>query len=110
MQNNSGIYPKGHRVLVKPFEITTTTESGIILYSLSEQDREDMAQTEGVIVAIGNTAWADVKDAFAEVGDRVVFAKYSGLLRTGKDGVKYRIINDLDVVATLDKIEETENV
>jgi co-chaperonin GroES (HSP10) len=109
MQNNSGIYPKGHRVLVMPFAVEEKTKSGIIISTATEKRREEMAQMEGILISIGNTAWADVKEPFANVGDRVMFAKFAGILKTGKDGVEYRILNDLEIVATLDN-EEEENV
>ena len=40
---------------------------------------------------------------FAEVGDRVIFAKYGGLQELGKDGNYYRVMKDKDITATCDK-------
>ena len=42
--NNSGIHPAGHRVVVLPDEIETTTEWGLVLGSKEGQAREEMAQ------------------------------------------------------------------
>jgi co-chaperonin GroES (HSP10) len=39
---------------------------------------------------------------WCKVGDKVAFAKYAGLLYQGKDGVKYRMVNDGDITAVLD--------
>ena len=104
--NNSGIHPAGHRVVVLPDEIETTTEWGLVLGSKEGQAREEMAQMDGMLVAIGNTAWADQKEPFAKLGERVMFAKYKGVVRVGKDGKKYRVIDDLDVVAVLETNNE----
>ncbi len=57
----------------------------------------------GVVVAVGKTAWLDFKsEPWAKAGDRVMFAKYSGVILRGKDGQQYRMVNDEDVVALLD--------
>jgi co-chaperonin GroES (HSP10) len=101
MNNTSGIYPKGHRVLILPDVVEETTESGIILSVGIERDRERLAQLKGTIVEIGGSAWHDQPEPWAKVGDHVIFGKYSGLIYTGADDKEYRIINDLDVVATV---------
>lgn len=102
MVNNSGIHPKGWRILVKPLELESKTESGIILATASQKEREDMANTTGEVIEIGDGCWSDIETPWCAVGDRVVFAKYSGLLYEGKDGFKYRVINEDNVVAVLD--------
>lgn len=98
-----GIYPKGHRVLVLPDEVETKSAGGIITSVGTSALREELAQVDGVVVAMGNTCYSDQPEAWCQVGDRVIFGKYSGIIREGKDGKKYRVINDLDVVATLEK-------
>ena len=40
-------------------------------------------------------------DAATEVGDKVLFAKFAGFEHKGKDGKKYRVVNDKDVSAVL---------
>ena len=42
------------------------------------------------------------EEAAANHHDKVIFAKYAGLLYLGKDGFKYRMINDKDITGTLD--------
>lgn len=101
--NESGISPKGHRVLVLPDEIEVKTASGIITTVGAQQLREELAQVDGVVVAMGNTCYSDQPEPWCKTGDRVVFGKYSGIIREGKDGKKYRVINDLDVVATVEE-------
>ena len=100
--NTSGIHPKGHRVLIKPDALTEETESGIILHVGTNAERERLAQLKGTIIELGSTAWHDQPEAWANVGDRIIFGKYSGLIYMGDDEVEYRIINDLDVVAVID--------
>jgi co-chaperonin GroES (HSP10) len=104
--NTSGINPVGHRLLVLPEEVEETSEGGIIIAVGNQKDREQLAQIRGTVVAMGTTAYADQKDPWCKVGDFITFGKYSGLIYTGKetkDGKEYRVINDLDVVATHEK-------
>ena len=101
-KNESGIHPQGHRVLVRPLEIEEKTASGIILSTAAQKDREDMANTTGLVIEVGDTAFEGSPMPWCRVGDRIVFAKYAGLVYLGKDNVKYRVINDENVVATLD--------
>ena len=100
--NTSGIHPKGHRVLIKPDAVEETTESGIVLAVGTTAERERLAQLKGTIIELGSTAWHDQPEPWANVGDRIIFGKYSGLIYDGADEVEYRIINDLDVVAVID--------
>jgi len=102
MVNESGIHPQGPRILIKPLEIEEKSSGGIILTTASQQEREEMSNTTGEVIEIGEDAFFDRSSVWCKVGDRVVFAKYSGLLYLGKDGKKYRIINDDNIVATLD--------
>ena len=97
MSNESGINPQGWRVLILPLEIETKTQSGIIVTTSENEEREQMANTTGQVVATGSEC-----NDWCKPGDRVVFAKFSGLVYLGKDGRKYRVINDQDIVATLD--------
>lgn len=103
MINESGIYPVGHRILILPEQVEEKTEAGIILHTTSQKAREEMAQINGVVVEVGTTAYRDQPSSWCKVGDKVIFGKYSGLIYDGADGKKYRIINDLDVVAVVEK-------
>jgi len=101
--NVSGITPVGHRVLILPEQVEEKSAAGIILHTGAQKAREEMAQIKGVVVALGTTAYSDQESAWCSVGDKVIIGKYSGLIYQGIDELSYRIINDLDVVATLDK-------
>lgn len=117
---NTGISPSGNRVVVKPDDVERTTAGGIIIPD-TEADKHALAQSTGTLVAVGPDAWKhtvtttqrlidgqwkDVErtisgysEPFAEVGDRVAFAKYGGLQVEGVDGETYRIMNDEDITA-----------
>ena len=103
MENSSGIMPAGHRVLILPEQVDEITDSGIVLMTASQKEREALAQMYGLVVAMGNTCYNDQPAPWCKVGDRVSFAKYSGLLYTGLDEKEYRVINDLDIVATVEE-------
>ena len=97
-----GITPRGHRILVLPDEVETKTKSGIITSTGIQVMREELAQVDGIVVEMGRTCFSDQPEAWCKVGDKIVFGKYSGIIRIGKDGKTYRIVNDLDVVATIE--------
>jgi len=103
MINESGIFPVGHRVLILPEQVEEKTQSGIIVHSASQLAREEMAQINGLVVDVGTTAYDDQTIPWCQVGDRVIIGKYSGLIYDGNDGKKYRVINDLDVVALVER-------
>jgi len=102
MSNESGINPVGWRILVKPQEINEKSSGGIIVTTGAFKDREQMANTTGVVVAMGTDCFADETTPWCAIGDKIIFAKYAGLLYLGKDGNQYRMINDKDVTGTLD--------
>jgi chaperonin GroES len=106
IDNPSGIRPTEFKVLVKPQEIETVTKGGIIL-PMGEAEKLQNAATEGVIVAVSGLAftyekWPEGGDGPPKVGDRIVYSKYSGMKKKGKDGVEYILMNDKDIAAVLE--------
>lgn len=99
MENRSGIVPVEYKVLILPDSVKERTAGGIILPEMMK-DREQMAQVKGKIVAVGGDAFADWKDSPLP-GMRVYFGKYAGYTVIGDDGQEYRLVNDKDIVATL---------
>ena len=105
----------GHRVLVRKDrleEIDPTYKkakaAGIeIPKEFREAKLEQNAVDRGTVVMIGPLCWtAPVGDgtAWCEIGDRIIFAKYSGSYLRGKDigdDEEYMIINDEDVLGVL---------
>ncbi len=99
--NNSGIHPQGDRVLIRVENIEETTPGGIVVPQ-TELAKHEMAQIAGIMVAHGVDAWSDYAQPFAEIGDRVLYQRHSGIQLTGKDGELYRMVNDTDIIATLE--------
>lgn len=100
--NTSGLEPLDLRVLVLPDSPETVTAGGIILPE-PEVEKKAMAMTFGTLVAIGENAWEEASSRSPNfrrpsIGDRIVFAKYGGIEIKGRDGVKYRLMNDEDVI------------
>ena len=102
MSNESGINPCGWRVLIKPQEINEVSKGGIILTTEITKEREQMGNTTGIVIAMGTQCYADEPEPWCQLGDKVIFAKYAGLVYLGKDGNQYRMINDKDITGTLD--------
>lgn len=105
--NNSGITPVGISILVLPDNVEQTTASGIVVSTDTQHSREELAQTDGEVIAIAPHAYFDEAPR-CKVGDRVIMASYSGIVRTGNDGLRYRLIKDNDVVAILEKVKEND--
>ncbi len=105
MTNNSGVIPLDLRVVVMPDPAEKITKGGIILAE-SAVDREKYATVKATLIEAGENAWEEAasrSDHFTkpQPGDRVMIAKYGGILFKGPDGEDYRIMNDEDVIARL---------
>lgn len=100
--NDSGIHPQGDRLLIKTLELEMRTASGIYLATITQGEREEMGNTTGEVIEIGEDCTDHPYTKNCKVGDRIVFSKYAGLLYLGKDKIKYRVINADNVVAILD--------
>ena len=104
MTNNSGIRPFRNCILLLPKQIEEKTEAGIFVATQGQLEREQLAQTEGVVVAIGALAFQGWEaEDLPRIGDTVVFTKYAGMMREGKDSLQYRLIIDEDVRAVVDQ-------
>jgi len=99
------IKPVWGRLIVKPNDITETDEvlksakdSGFIIPETKEKDRLQQSQIEGELVAIGGNCFDDWKDPLPQVGDTVIYDKFSGFIKS-IDNEEYRIISDTDILA-----------
>ena len=96
-----GLRPLADRVFVEPLEQDEKTASGILL----PETAKDRPQ-EGKVMAIGPGRWDEDGKKRVEmevaVGDKVVFAKYSGS-EIKLDEKKYLIMSEKDILAVLEK-------
>jgi len=127
--NKSGITPSGNRVLVKPDAVEEKTKGGIVIPE-SVKDKHQMSVNYGEVIALGPdcfrhttttteqwvlSSWKPTtrtitgySSTFADEGDRVAYAMYSGLNITGEDGEEYKLINDEDITCRVtNKVVQT---
>ena len=90
-----GIKPLGARVVIKKMEAEEKTEAGLLLSSAA---KEKPQQAEVLAVGPGT----EEEPMELKVGDIVVFSRYGGNERKYK-GVEYTIINQRDILATIEK-------
>jgi len=86
--------PLGNRILVERIDEPEKTPSGIII-----PDNAKEKPLEGKVLAIGPEV---EEEGHIKVGDRVVFAKYSGTDIT-LEGQEYLILQTDDVLGILEK-------
>ena len=100
------VHPSGNRVIIEQDKLEKTTESGIVL----QRDNGAAVQAgiiRGTVLAVGEDAWDKWSEPWAQVGDRVYFAKFAG--KTIPDPVNeevYLIMNDIDIIATIEEKED----
>ena len=96
-----------NRVLCKPDELEKKSKSGIILEYGEKEKRYEAGIQHGTIVSVGDKAWEDWGSTYIpQLGDRVLWAKYSGVGVIDPDtGEKLVILNDEDVLCVLSKGE-----
>ncbi len=118
IKNESGIKPLDFHVLLLMDEVDEKTSGGIYLPE-DEKNKKKYSQIYGQIVDIGSNAffeWIQTSDKIKtqyeieregavtpDIGDRVAISSYAGKLMKGKDGREYRLCNDEDVSAIIDK-------
>ena len=96
-QNESGIRALHDKVIVLPDQ--AATQVGSILIPDETRQRVAEAATTGIIVSLGDAAFAYGDDGQPWHGERpapgtrVFFQKYSGQTHTGQDGLLYRLMS-----------------
>lgn len=101
--NSSGITPVDLRVVVKPDKVEEKTAGGIYIPDKA-QDKLKYAATRATLIAAGANAFREWGEGNApEPGARVCFAQYSGAEQEGKDGERYIIMNDADLLAVIEE-------
>jgi len=96
------IKPLFDRVLVKPELQTTTTKSGIVLPSTS-QERPQI----GTVVAIGSGIDIDSNDIGMQVqiGNKVLFNKFAGS-EVKLDNETLLVLRQIDIIAIMEDTNE----
>lgn len=90
--------PLGDRVLIKVEEQESKTKGGILLPDTAKEKSQ-----KGVVMAVGAGRMNDEGTRLpleVKVGDRVIFAKYSGT-EIESEGVKYLLLSERDILAIL---------
>lgn len=105
MTNTTGINPTEFKVLIAPKAVEE--KIGSIILPSSHTEAEKYASMEGVIVDVSHLAFSyatpDEWDGKKpKAGQRVIYAKYAGVRVKGQDGAEYLLVNDKDVVATVE--------
>lgn len=108
--NLSGVHPKGHAVLGLPYQ--PPKKDSLIVLPDNVRERTQMLEDKLLVIDFGAACWIDEPEKRAERGDLVLIPYLAGRMVKGKDGKQYRMINDKDVIATVDQEAEevTENV
>tara|TARA_B100000131_G_scaffold317802_1_gene360483 strand:- start:393 stop:689 length:297 start_codon:yes stop_codon:yes gene_type:complete len=91
------LIPKADRVVIQVDTVETKTEAGIIIPD-SAKERPHTA----VVVAVGPGVWMSTgvqRKPDVQIGDKIMFSKYSGTKYTENDQ-EYLIIREADIVAS----------
>ena len=100
--------PTGWRLLVLPFKMKEKTKGGLMLAETT-LEKQQVASQVGLVMAMGPDCYKD-KERYADgpwckVNDWVMFARYAGS-RIKIDGGEMRLLNDDEVLATIDSPED----
>ena len=100
--------PTGWRLLVLPFKMKEKTKGGVILAE-DTLERQQVASQVGLVMAMGPQCYKD-KERYPEgpwckEKDWIMFARYAGS-RTKIEGGEMRLLNDDEVLATIDSPED----
>tara|TARA_Y100001938_G_scaffold131934_1_gene189588 strand:- start:247 stop:720 length:474 start_codon:yes stop_codon:yes gene_type:complete len=99
--------PTGWRILVLPFKMPEKTKGGLFL-GQETLERQQVASTCGLVLAMGPHCYDKERypeGAWCKKGDWVIFARYAGS-RIQIDGGEVRLLNDDEVLATIEKPED----
>ena len=99
--------PTGWRLLILPFKMKDKTK-GVLFLGQDTLERQQVASTCGLVLEMGPHCYD--KDRYPEgpwckKGEGVIFARYAGS-RIQIDGGEVRLLNDDEVLATIEKPED----
>ena len=99
------LIPMEFNVIVELDPIEEKTKGGILLPT-QKVDRDKLEAEEGTLVAVSPHAftYADWPEGarMPKVGDRVLIARYAGVLRE-RDGRSLKIVKDKDIIAVVEQ-------
>ena len=100
--------PTGWRLLVLPFKMKEKTKGGLMLAETT-LEKQQVASQVGLVMAMGPDCYKD-KERYSDgpwckVNDWIMFARYAGS-RIKIDGGEMRLLNDDEVLATIDSPED----
>ena len=100
--------PTGWRLLVLPFKMKEKTKGGLVLAETTIE-RQQVASQVGLVLAMGDQCYKDKErypdGPWCKVNDWVMFARYAGS-RIKIDGGEMRLLNDDEILATIDSPED----
>lgn len=99
MSGDFRIQPLGDRVVVKPAEREEKTKGGLFLPDTASKERP----MEGTILSVGEGRRDDSGKLIpmnVKVGDKVLFAKYSGT-EFKMDDVDYLVLSEKDILGII---------
>ena len=99
--------PTGWRILVLPFKQKEKTKGGILLAD-ETVERSQVASTCGLILDMGPHCYDKERypeGPWCKKGDWIIFARYAGS-RIKIDGGEIRLLNDDEVLATVENPED----
>ena len=100
--------PTGWRMLLLPFKMKEKTKGGLVLAETT-LEKQQVASQVGLVMAMGSQCYKD-KERYPEgpwckEKDWIMFARYAGS-RIKIDGGEMRLLNDDEVLATIDSPED----
>ena len=99
--------PTGWRILVLPFKQKEKTKGGILLAD-ETVERSQVASTCGLVLDMGPHCYDKERypeGPWCKKGDWIIFARYAGS-RIKIDGGEIRLLNDDEVLATVENPED----
>ena len=99
--------PTGWRLVVLPFKMKEKTKGGIFL-GQDTLERQQVGSNCGLVLAMGPHCYDKGKfpeGPWCKKGEWIIFAKYAGS-RIQIDGGEVRLLNDDEVLATIDNPED----
>lgn len=97
------ITPTGHHVLIELEEVEEKfSKQSKLIMPEKTKDREQAGAQYARVLAVGPEAWDNRATVWAEVGDRVITARYPGAQFDFDDDYRrQRVINDDEIIAVI---------